>query len=170
MKSSHSKIFHINVSFYTRLSIANHWGPLGALVWALRVRKRSQQASNHQTFLSPSFTQAAGSFPIVKSSHSKILYLGFSWHTRLSIRNHWGSSGVLGGPLIVWKQPKHAYILQIFLCPPLFVTPCFPIVKSSHSETFHLDFSWHPWSSIGNHFGPLLPDQGPIFIKNKQFC
>ena len=162
MKSSHSKIFHINVSFYTRLSIANHWGPLAALEWGLRVRKRSQQASNHQTFLSPSFTQTAGSFPIVKSSHSKILYLGFSWHTRLSIRNHWGPSGVLGAPHCLKTTKTCLYSsdipLSTFVCNTLFshseIIPQWNI--SSRLLMAPLVVHWEP-------FGTLIAGPGANF-------
>ena len=37
-------------------------------------------------------------FPIVKSSHNKVFYINFSWHTRLSIGNHLGPWGALEGP------------------------------------------------------------------------
>ena len=38
------------------------------------------------------------SIPIVKSSHSRIFYLDFSWHTSWSIEKCWGLLGGLRGP------------------------------------------------------------------------
>ena len=42
------------------------------------------------------FHRSNTQFPIVESSHSAILYLDFSWNTRLSFLDHWG---LWGGPL-----------------------------------------------------------------------
>ena len=91
----------------------------------------------------------------MKSSHSKIFYLYFSWHNRLSIKNHRKPSRALQGPFRTRKRSKHALNHQIFLSTPLTgATPSFHIVKSSHSKIFYINVSLYTRLSIANHWGP----------------
>ena len=113
------------------------------------------------------------SIPIVKSFHSRISYLDFSWHTSLSIESCWGPWGALrgplGGPSVPEKGKQNASNHQISLCPPLkWVTLSIPIVKSSHSRIFYLDFLWHTSLSIENHWGPLEALRGPFSAWKQQ--
>ena len=50
------------------------------------------------------------SIPIVKSSHSRIFYLDFSWHTSWSIKNRWGS---LWGPSVPENGKQNASNYQL---------------------------------------------------------
>ena len=107
------------------------------------------------------------SIPIVKSFHSRISYLDFSWHTSLSIESCWGPwealRGPLGGPPVPEKGKQNASNHQISLCPPLkWVMVSIPIVKSSRSRISYLYFSWHNSSSIDNHWGPMGALRGPF--------
>ena len=100
--------------------LGNPLGPWGHLIaW-----KWPKNAKNCHIFLCPTSLGVTSGFPIVKSSHSKILYLGFSWHTRLSIRNHWGPSGVLGAPHCLKTTKSCLYSsdipLSTFVCNTLF--------------------------------------------------
>ena len=66
--------------------------------------KQQKNASNHWIFLCPPLKWKILSIPIVKSSHSRIFYLDFSWHTSLSIENCWGPLGAPKGPFSAWKR------------------------------------------------------------------
>ena len=75
-----------------------------------------------QISLCPPLKGVTLSIPIVKSSHSRIFYLNFSWNTN--------TIGDPRGPIIAWKQQKNTSNHQIFLCPPLmWVMLSIPIVK-----------------------------------------
>ena len=52
------------------------------------------------------------SIPIVKSVHSRIFYLDFSWHTSLSMGNSWGPLGALGGAFQCLKWQKMPQIIK----------------------------------------------------------
>ena len=115
VKSFHTRIFYLYFSWYskssigspwqTRSSIANHWRPLGALGAAPQpenaqnVPKFGCAWGQTDTFCFLPSMQATPSFPLVKSFHSRIFYLYFSWHSKSSIGSPWGVSGALGGPL-----------------------------------------------------------------------
>ena len=101
VKSSQSKIFYLNFSRHTSLTTENHSGPYGAL-HCLKTAKKN--ASNHQISLHPPLKWVTLSIPIVKSSHSRIFYLDFLWHTSLSIENHWGPLEAVRGPFSAWKR------------------------------------------------------------------
>ena len=99
----------------------------------------------------------------MKSSHSRTFYLNFSWHTSLSIESHWGPREPLGGPLVPENSNKKTP--QISLCPPLkWVTLSIPIVKSSHSRIFYLDFSRHTSLSFENYWGTIGDPMGPLTV------
>ena len=90
--------------------------------------------------------RATPSFPIVKSSHSRIFY-DFSWHIGLVIGNLWGPSVAHGGP----SEPENGQNMTSQR-----VLSTFPASNAqfSHSEILYLNFSSHTRLSIGNHFGP----------------
>ena len=126
VKLSHSKKDQLDFWGHTISPIQGNWGPLGTLRRVLGgARKWHKYASDNKKFNSPPFTPATPS--LVKSSHSKILYLDLLWHTRFTVGNPWGPAGPLEGPLRARKLPKHASNCHIFHFPP---TPSFP-----HSET-----------------------------------
>ena len=97
--------------------------------------------------------RATPSFPIVKSSHSRIFY-DFSWHIGLVIGNLWGPSVAHGGP----SEPENGQNMTSQR-----VLSTFPASNAqfSHSEILYLNFSWHTRLSIGNHFGPSGVLGGP---------
>ena len=146
VKSPHTKIFFLDFSWHTGLSIGNNWGPSGALKGTLRAWKRLNHASNYQIFFCSPFLWERPSTPIVKWTHSKIFYLNFSWHT-------WGTQKGTWGPLRAWKRPKHASNHQIFLCPPfIWATPSFPKMKLLLCKIYYLKFLRHIMLSIGDSF------------------
>ena len=131
------------------------WDPGGGCWGPLQARQQPKHASNHQIFFCPPSMGLTPNFPTVRSSHSKLLYLDFSWKGRSSIWNYWGPLGGQWGPLQARKRPKHASKHPIFFCPPsMGLTANFPSVRLSHSKLLYLDFSWYTWSSIWNHWGP----------------
>ena len=139
VKSSHSKISSLDFSWHTRVSLVGPWGHRRAWKWP-------KYASNPQIFLGPTLMRATPSFPIVKSSHSRIFY-DFSWHIGLVIGNLWGPSVAHGGP----SEPENGQNMTSQR-----VLSTFPASNAqfSHSEILYLNFSWHTRLSIGNHFGP----------------
>ena len=154
-KSSHSTIFYLDFSWNMWSSIWDHLGPWGWLLGPLQARQQPKHASNHQIFFCPPSMGLTPNFPTVRSTHSKLLYLDFSWKGRSSIWNYWGPWGGQWGPLQARKRPKHASKHPIFFCPPsMGLTANFPSVRLSHSKLLYLDFSWYTWSSIWNHWGP----------------
>ena len=75
-------------------TIGDPQGPLGAHQ-SLKTVKTCVKFS-----YDPSFTLHISNNQFSQSEiiHSKICYLDFSWHTKLSIENPWGPEGALGGP------------------------------------------------------------------------
>ena len=100
-------------------------------------------------------------------AYSKIFDLDFSWDTQLSgtLKGPWGT-------LRAWKRPKNATNHQILVCPPFkWVTPCFPIVKSSHSKIFILNSHvtlGYPFGTIGNPWGCFWAHQSLKMASNHQ--
>ena len=88
VKSFHTSISYLNFSLHTTMSIENRWGPSGALRGPFSAWNSKQNTSIHQISLYLPLKWVTLSIPIVKSSHSKIFYLYFSWQHRLSIKNH----------------------------------------------------------------------------------
>ena len=97
VRLSQSKIFHLYFSWNTGSSIQDPQGPWGP--WGAPLIKKMTKACLKSSDISlTTFYRTNTQFPIVKSSHSAILYLDFSWNTRLSIWDHWGPWGP-------WSQP-----------------------------------------------------------------
>ena len=98
VRLSQSKIFHLYFSWNTGSSTQDPQGPWGP--WGAPLIKKMTKACLKSSDISlTTFYRTNTQFPIVKSSHSAILYLDFSWNTRLSIRDHWGPLGPWNGPL-----------------------------------------------------------------------
>ena len=103
VKLSFTKIFYLDFLRHTRLSIGEPPGCLGG-PQSLKTAKTSYKSSDI-----PLSTIHASKAQL-KSSHSGIIHLNFSWHTRLSIGNHWGPSGTLRGPQGALQSLKTAKI------------------------------------------------------------
>ena len=104
LKSSHGKIIHLDFLWHTRSSIGNHWGPSGALGGPQSLKHAETCLKSSDIPLSTihgSNTQ----FAKVKLSFTKIFYLDFLRHTRLSIGE---PPGCLGGPQSL-KTAKTSY-------------------------------------------------------------
>ena len=143
-----------------------HWEPLGTLrgPWeGLQSLKTAKTYLKPSTNFCPPFIQAMLSFPIAKPFYGEIVYLDFSLHTMSSIGNHWGPSGVLGGPPEPVKGQTCLKSSDILLS-----TFFLPIVKSSQSKIFNLDFSKHIWLSVGSNWGPSVVLGGPSEPENSQ--
>ena len=69
-------------------------GTLGGAWGRARAWKRPKNASHPQLVLCLPFNWVIPSYPIVKSSHSRIFHFYYSWQTRSPLRK----PGVLGGP------------------------------------------------------------------------
>ena len=75
------------------------WDPGGGCLGPLQARQQPKHASNHQIFFCPPSMGLTPNFPTVRSTHSKLLYLDFSWNGRSSIWNYWGTwGGAMGAP------------------------------------------------------------------------
>ena len=55
------------------------WDPGGGCWGPLQARQQPKHASNHQIFFCPPSMGLTPNFPTVRSTHSKLLYLDFSW-------------------------------------------------------------------------------------------
>ena len=104
---SHSAILYLDFSWNINLG---PFGTLGGLLGPLQARKQPKNPSNHQIFFCPPSMGLTTNFPTVRSSHSKLFYLDFSWKARSSIWNHWGPQGAVGGP---YKPENNQKIPQI---------------------------------------------------------
>ena len=151
MKLSFTKIFYLDFLRRTRLSIGEPPGCLGG-PQSLKTAKTSYKSSDI-----PLSTIHASKAQL-KSSHSGIIHLNFSWHTRLSIGNHWGPWGAIWGPFRAWKRLKYASNHPIFIW-SCFVweTPSLPIVN----------FLWHTRLSIESHWGPLWALEGALRARKR---
>ena len=115
------------------------------------------------------FHRSNTQFPIVESSHSVILYLDFSWNTRLSIWDHWEPWGVVGSPFEAENDQNKIQIIRYSFVRlscnyhPVFLQLDHPIVICCIS-TFHGTLG-HPLGTVDDPGGAL---GGPSEPENDQ--